>query len=568
MKRLIAAFLFLATPAWAAPLPALRLMVPLLGDLVRGTSPQSGGGGGGGLSFSDSAGLRAALNDETGTGVAVFGTSPTIGTPTISGGTSDALTSLGFRSTGAAFDVKMASAEVLTGTRTITWVLNDGNKTITLGGNVTTSGAFALTLTLSGTTGVTLPTSGTLATVSGALGTPSSVTLTNGTGLPIAGLTGLGTNVVTWLGTPSSANLAAALTDETGSGAAVFGTAPQISTIELGAASDTTVARTSAGVINVEGIDVLTQTNTITGITNKTFVAPVLGAATGTSIAIPSSGAANAVEIGETAGRVTFEGATADAFEGRLGWTDPTVGDQVILFPNLGAATTDTVATLGVASTWTQTQTFNGATYAMIINGTIIGNRYDMGTGSNQLSIRADTALTPDSGVIATSVTSGSVHIFENADFGYDFQNCSAATSAATDPILCIHSHTQGTTKWIEFSNNDTNGRINVGAGGLDVPAHLGAHGTAPIVSACGATPGTVTGNDNYGRVTTGTGGTVQSCTLTFATAFAATPVCVANDETAILLVRATPSTTALVIDSAVAGTLAAQVMTYVCHGL
>ncbi len=38
-----------------------------------------------------------------------------------------------------------------------------------------------------------------------------------------------GSGVVTWLGTPSSANLAAAVTDETGSGSLVFGTSPSIS---------------------------------------------------------------------------------------------------------------------------------------------------------------------------------------------------------------------------------------------------------------------------------------------------------------------------------------------------
>lgn len=47
----------------------------------------------------------------------------------------------------------------------------------------------------------------------------------------IGSVSGLGTGVATWLATPSSANLAAALTDETGSGAAVFGTAPTISSI-------------------------------------------------------------------------------------------------------------------------------------------------------------------------------------------------------------------------------------------------------------------------------------------------------------------------------------------------
>jgi len=59
----------------------------------------------------------------------------------------------------------------------------------------------------------------------GALGTPSGGTLTNATGLPIStGVSGLGTGVATFLATPSSANLATAVTDETGSGALVFGT--------------------------------------------------------------------------------------------------------------------------------------------------------------------------------------------------------------------------------------------------------------------------------------------------------------------------------------------------------
>ncbi len=50
----------------------------------------------------------------------------------------------------------------------------------------------------------------------------------------VANLTGLGTNVGTFLGTPSSANLAAALTDETGSGAAVFANTPTLVTPILG----------------------------------------------------------------------------------------------------------------------------------------------------------------------------------------------------------------------------------------------------------------------------------------------------------------------------------------------
>ena len=68
-----------------------------------------------------------------------------------------------------------------------------------------------------------------------ALGTPSSATLTNATGLPIStGVSGLGTGVATFLATPSAANLASAVTEETGSGNLVFATSPTLVTPLIG----------------------------------------------------------------------------------------------------------------------------------------------------------------------------------------------------------------------------------------------------------------------------------------------------------------------------------------------
>lgn len=87
----------------------------------------------------------------------------------------------------------------------------------------------------------TLPNaSSTLLVSGGALGTPSSGTLTSATGLPIStGVSGLGAGVATFLATPSSANLAAAVTGETGTGALVFGSSPTLTTPVIASITNT-----------------------------------------------------------------------------------------------------------------------------------------------------------------------------------------------------------------------------------------------------------------------------------------------------------------------------------------
>lgn len=89
--------------------------------------------------------------------------------------------------------------------------LNAKQATITFGTGVLTA------------LGVNIGSAGAPVLFNGAGGTPSAITLTNGTSLPIStGVSGLGSGIATFLATPSSANLASALTDEVGTGPAVF----------------------------------------------------------------------------------------------------------------------------------------------------------------------------------------------------------------------------------------------------------------------------------------------------------------------------------------------------------
>ena len=75
--------------------------------------------------------------------------------------------------------------------------------------------------------------------------------------------------------------------------------------------------------------------------------------------------------------------------------------------------------------------------------------------GSSEIGIRS--SLTPDGLMFSVPSTSNLVHVSEYADRLYDFNNCSAGTSAQTNPTLCVHSSDQDTNEWAEI-NVDTAG--------------------------------------------------------------------------------------------------------------
>jgi hypothetical protein len=241
------------------------------------------------------AGTYTGSNGVTVTGTAIAGSNATSSTV----GVSLFPTAQFTVTTGSVAITNLSASIVTSGTlaaaRGGTGVDNTG-KTITLGGNLTTSGAHATTLTTTGTTTVTLPTTGTLATLAGSEAltgktyngltvstTTGTLTLVNGSTLATAGAfsTTLTATATTNVTLPTSGTL---LTTAGSGSSLTFGTG------SLSLAGNLTTSGSFATTLTATATTALTLPTTGTlatlagseALTNKTINGLTVTSSTGT----------------------------------------------------------------------------------------------------------------------------------------------------------------------------------------------------------------------------------------------------------------------------------------------
>jgi hypothetical protein len=346
--------------------------------------------------------------------------------------------------TKAEFNSAMSDADFasLAGSETLT------NKTISLSSNTVSGTTAEFNTALTDDNFATLAGTETLTnkTISGSSNTITNVSLSTGvTGtLPVAnggtGITSLGTGIATFLGTPSSANLAAALTDEAGSGTVAFTTSPSFTTPDIGVATATSVNGTTIPssktlVVTTDKLNVLAATSSseLAGIISDetgtgalvfantpTLVTPNIGAATGTSLVL--------------SGDLTVNGTTTT-----INSTEITIDDKNLTLGSVASptdagadgggltlkgATDKTFSWIDATDSWTSSEHLDLATGKVLkVNGTEVlsatqytGNAATVTNGvytTSKISALAATSSSELAGVISDETGTGAL-VFAN----------------------------------------------------------------------------------------------------------------------------------------------------------
>ena len=196
------------------------------------------------------------------------------------------------------------------------------------------------------------------------------------------GISGLGTNVATFLATPSSENLISAVTDETGTGALVFANTPTLVTPNIGAATGTSLVL--SGDLTVNG--------TTTNINSTNLVVEDKNIVLGDT--------AEPADAGADGGGITLKGTTDKTFN----WVDATdswtssehvdlasgkvlkvAGTEVLSGSTLGSGVTgSSLTSVGTITSGT----WNGTAIAVANGGT---GATDSGTARTNLGLAIGT---------------------------------------------------------------------------------------------------------------------------------------------------------------------------------
>lgn len=410
---------------------------------------------------------------------------------------------------------------------------------------------------------------GAFVTFNGALGTPSSGTLTNATGLPISsGVTGLGTGVATFLATPSSANLISAITDETGSGALVFGTSPAITTSITTPSTSFALVNTTATTVNFAGAATTVSIGASTGTTTVNNSLVVTGDLTinGTTNTINSTtitvddknlelgSVASPTNVTADGGGITLKGTTDKTFNwvnATAAWTSSEDlnlltgkvyeinGTTVLSATALGSGVTgSSLTSVGTIATGVWQGTLVSSTYGGtgVNNG---GRTITLNTGNLTITAQAaGSSLTaPSTGTIATlagteTLTNKTIAAASNTISGLTNSNLSG-TAGITNANLA-----NSTISGISLGSNLAALTIGTGLSGTSY------NGSAGVTIAIDSTVTTLTGTQ-----------TLTNKTLT-------TPAlngAVVNNNNAVSAAGTTQGTaTALTVDYNVVTTVAA----------
>lgn len=227
-----------------------------------------------------------------------------------------------------------------------------------------------------------------------AMGTPASLVLTSATGLPIStGVSGLATGIASWLVAPTSANLATAVTDETGTGPLVFGTSPTMTTPTLGVATATSVNKVTITAPATSAVLTIPNGVTLTG-----------PAASGTAVTLGNAETITGVKS-FASGALSLSGATSGSINLKVA---AVAGVNTITLP---AGTTDFSATGGVGQ-YVKQATAGGALSVSVIAAAdlpLVANASGGTASATAGAVKCDgTTITCTGGVITSSGSSAS----------------------------------------------------------------------------------------------------------------------------------------------------------------